>query len=68
MDKSKLTGRKFLVALFSFLFVGLTEVFGWQMSQQKWDFITNIVISFIAGQGLVDVMSNWKQPGPPAPK
>jgi len=46
--------RKFLVAVFSALFIILNEGLGLGVPQEAYGYITGIVIAYIAAQGAVD--------------
>jgi len=53
--KQKLTSRKFLLALAGTVFVILNEGFGLGVPKDAYNWIAGFIISYIAGESVVDV-------------
>lgn len=58
---NRLKSRKFLLALGTFAFAVLTDVFGLDISPDTWTIIITTVISFIAVEGAADAIERAKK-------
>lgn len=58
---SRLSSRKFLLAMSEFLFVVITELAGITISAEAWTVITTVVLGYIAAEGTADVVERFNK-------
>lgn len=56
----RLKSRKFLLAIFGVIFLFITEVVGFNISSEVWNWIMTLILGYIGVEGVADVVERAK--------